>query len=311
MARFHLPVAVAVAMAVTAAARASSDDPTADLNAERDALIENIATDHDAAASVKRFAALLDRRRRIVSAAQAALEAQRSARDAVDKSLDARVESSSCDIAIDPPDPRQYDSCGGAIGRLTRHGEIRLTPRNDLDPGEQIKFVEVDCAGVLYHLRLEKAGSIDKAVPGDKVLLCGVHTVNRVEYGEWGPHFAYVGWAARVAGPPTVLKYAAQHPAFVSTSTLDRALFNVRWPYQGRKVFLRAHIAESVTPTRWRVMSGNADFLLDVPLGTPGEKAIAAGTAPWVLAEGQFDPQTRKLLLRAAAVEEHLFTERP
>jgi hypothetical protein len=301
-------------VAASAPALAERDDPTAELNGERDALIEQIAAGRDSAAVLKKFVALLDRREQVVAAAKAATEAQREARNPKEVSVDARIESTNCEFSFAPPPPgHRRHTRDAAVVRVVRRGELRLPPRNDLDPGELLKFIELDHDGELFHLRIdkEKDGALERARPGDTALMCGVDIVNRREYGEWGQNFAFVGWAALIKGAPSVMKYAAHNPVFVPTRELDHALRNIKWPYKGQTVFLRAHVADAAASTRYRVMSGNADFLLDVPRGTPGEKLVVPGKAPWVLAVGQFDPDTRKLLLRAIAIEERLVTERP
>ena len=68
----RLFIAVVLLASLSSGARAEREDPTENLNAERDALIDKIAHGVDYQASVQRFAALVKQRDTVVATSQSA-----------------------------------------------------------------------------------------------------------------------------------------------------------------------------------------------------------------------------------------------
>ena len=125
---------------------------------ERDALIDKIVRGEDVDASVRRFAALVKERDRLVATSRAAKEAEEKARlaehefkEAYRKSVDSRGR-----LALHARRPIRRTRCRrhearfrGDWGRVVKKEAVRLTPKNALDEGEPATLYEV--AGQARH----------------------------------------------------------------------------------------------------------------------------------------------------------------
>jgi hypothetical protein len=181
--------------AVALCARGASGVDTSALDAERDALIDKITRGQDVDESVKRFAALVQKRDQIVATSQAAKEREKAARErerAERESLQALREQYKktadyevgwrCALSMDPAHPAgAYDNGRyvGDWGKIVRKERVKLAPKTDLDEPEPATLYEVAGIKGRYFFRGEKGGFGDRrkgddfvGEPGDLALVC-------------------------------------------------------------------------------------------------------------------------------------------
>src|SRR5438309_8864934 len=150
-----------VALLVAAIARASQpvDDPA--VVQERDALIDKIARGEDVDASVKRFAAMVKERDRVVATSTAAREAAEKARIAESETRKAYEKTADhdagwrCTFSVDPQRPLPSDEgrFRGDWGRVVKKEKVMLTPKNALDEGEPATLYEIAGQARHYFIR--------------------------------------------------------------------------------------------------------------------------------------------------------------
>ena len=319
------------AMAPIGAARAA-EDPTPELNAERDRLIEKIRDGVDYDASVKRFGELLGKRDVAIATTEAAREKERARSEAERAERDARLKlrhdyehtadhevSWRCTLSPDPahPVPSTEGRFKADWGKVTRKEAIRFAPKNALDDGEPATMYEIAGQKHAYVLHGEHV-SWDRqrqfaADVGDLVLVCasGERTEKRLP-ASWGPKIQE-GFAVKLASVPRIAKKARWNPIHVTGSALFWAVKDVKWKYPlGVPILFNLEIGSDLGDNKFRVEIEQGLFwVLDVPPSVKRPVALQPGQHVWaILGNPRFDKSVKRLVLTAEDLEERYIDEK-
>jgi hypothetical protein len=330
MARRALILAVLVAAA--GPARAETADPTAELNAERDALIDKITRGVDYDASVKRFAALVKQRDGVVATSAAAVEKERAQKDAERAERDARYKlqkeyhqsadyevSWRCTLSPDPanPVPSTEGRFKGDWGRVIRKEQIRFPPKNELDEGEPATMLEVKGQARNYVIHADKfspkRGPV-LAEKGDLVMVCngGEDTDQRLP-PTWGPRVLRSGFAVKIAQPPLIAKKARWNPIHVTGTVFFWAIKDVKWKFPPSSFILSNIVIDKDLGGGRYEISAERDlsWILEVPASVKNKDALKPGASVWAIMGNQrFDRGLKKLVLVAEDLEMRYISER-
>ena len=340
-----LGVAVVVvalaALGSTARATQPVDDPA--IVQERDALIDKIARGEDGDAAIKRFAALVKERDRVVATSAAAREAadkariaERDARKEYEKTADHDA-GWRCTFSVDPrhPVPSDEGRFKGDWGRVVKKEKVTLTPKNALDDGEPATLYEVAGQSRHYYIRGDKFGpgfpprAIEADV-GDWMLVCdgdgGQHD-NTEPYGwrgspddpsmrvpaYWRGKLQRHGFAARIASPPKIAQKGKWNPIHVTSSRYFWAIHDVKWKYpEGSFVLSDLTIGQDLGGGRWDVpVENKLSFVVEVPPSLPRREVMQSGHNAWmILGHPRFDRTLHKLVLVAEDLESRYVIEK-
>ena len=329
-----LPIAVLTLFTWSGAARAS-EDPTPELNAERDQLIVKIRDGVDYDASVKRFGELLGKRDAVIATTEAArlqekarLDAERAERDARYARRKAYEHGADWDVAWrctlspDPahPVPSTEGRFKGDWGKVTRKEQVRLAPKNELDEGELITMIEIAGIKQPYTFRLDHASHDRKAVleaaVGDLMLVCssGEHEDHKLPPG-WGK--VNSGFAVKIAGPPRIAKKAKWNPIHVTGAALFWAVKDVKWKYPpGAFILFNAEIGEDLGGGKFRIPihegAKDLSWIMQLAPNVKPPVPMLPGQRVWaILGNPRFDKSVGTLVLTAEDLEEHYVDEKP
>lgn len=313
------------------AARASSEDPTAHLNDERDILIDKIAKGTDLEASIKRFGELVKERETKVATTQQAIEKERAtqlkereereklrqARDEYRKTLDYEV-SWRCTLSPDPAHP--LPSTEGRFkpdwGKVIRKEKTRLPPKNELDEGEPVTMYEVKGVAKSYQFAGEHFDPHRKnfeANVGDLVIVCvSQEDTPRVVPANWGPRLVTSGFAGRITQPPAIVKKTRWNPIHITGSAFFWAVKDVKWKWAGQYVLSHIELLRETAPGQWEV-AGDQDktWIMEVPATVKNRDLLKPNAAVWaILGNHRFDKTLKKLVLVVEDLEARYVTER-
>ena len=318
--------AVAVAALLSVALPAFAvEDPTPELSAERDQLLDKIAHGVDYEASVKRFAALVKQRDAVVAtsfaaraakdkereAERAILDAKRKWQDEYHKTADYQV-SWRCTLSPDPAHP--IPSTEGRFrpdwGRVVRKEATRLQPKNALDDGEPVTLMEVRGQARAYQFRADRFGPNREAFDakvGDLVLICdGGEDLARGVPPGWGPRLLTSGFAVHLTEPPLITKKARFAPIHITGSAFFWAIKDVRWKYPpGSFVLSNLEIGQPLGPGHWDIPADRElSWVLEVPPTVKHQDLLVPGHQVWlILGNPRFDKSLKKLVLEAQDIE--------
>jgi hypothetical protein len=327
-----LPIVV-LALFTAGGARAAND-PTAELNAERDQLIEKIRDGVDYDASVKRFGELLGKRDVAVATTEAARAKERERANAERAERDARHKLKQdyehtvdwevawrCTLPADPahPPPSTEGRFKADWGKVTRKEQIRLPPKNELDEGEAWTLYEVSGLARAYSVHGERSG-VDRARPftaelGDLVLVCvGGESMDGRMPKSWGMRVMSSGFALRLQRPPKIAQKARWNPIHVTGSALFWAVKDVKWKYPpGAFILFNLEIGEDLGGGRFRIaLERDMSWILEVPPRVKRPQVpLAPGQHVWaILGNPRFDKTEKTLVLTAEDLEERYIDEK-
>lgn len=312
---------------------AATPDPGAELEAERDALLQRIISGQDYDAAVRRFKALVDERDRRIAATtslreqerlgverdRAAVEARRAWRAAYEKTADYEV-SWRCTLSPDPAHP--IPSTEGRLrpdwGKVVRKERVRLPPKNELDAGEEWTIYEVAGVARRYFVHGESYGRhrdqpLDAKV-GDLLLLCqsGRDKNDRLPPPYRDQEIETSGFAVRLVAPPLITAKARWRPIHITGTAFFWAIKDVRWRYpMDGFVLSNIEIGREVEGGRFEIDAGQGlSWLLEAPAALPRRSVLVPGRRAWViLGHPRFDRDLKKLVLVAEDVEERYVRE--
>jgi hypothetical protein len=300
------------------AARAERDDPTADLNDERDALIDKITKGVDVDASVKRFKELVGERDKVVATSAAAIEHERAEREKKYADIEARRKlrdeyhatadydvSWRCTLSPDPanPIPSNEGRFEPDWGKVTRKEKTRRPPKNELDEGEPVTMYEVKGVARTYQFAGDRFGHSRKeafeANVGDLVLVCngGEDTARDVPAG-WGPRVLRSGFAVRIAEPPLIVKKAKWAPIHVNGSFFFWAIKDVKWKLDPSAFILsNIEIAKDLGGGRYEIEADShreMSWILEVPPSVKVKEPLIPGRSVWAIMGHHGAPSIRQ-----------------
>lgn len=333
----------AALLALVASARASTpaDDPA--VAAERDALIDKIARGEDLDASVKRFAALIKARDKVVATSHAAREAEDKAREAerewqktYQKSADHDL-GWRCTLSVDPkhPVPSDEGRFRADWGRVVKKEQVKLTPKNDLDEGEPATLYEIAGQARHYFIRGDQFGpgfpprALDAAV-GDLALVCDGddgHHDNTERLGwrgsaddpstrvppYWRGRLQRHGFAARIARPPKIADKGRWNPIHITSTKYFWAIHDVKWKYPPEAYVLSdLTIGRDLGGGRWDIpVEQNLSFVIEAAPTLRNRDALVTGHNAWlILGQARFDKALKKLVLVVADIEPRYIVEK-
>jgi hypothetical protein len=315
---------------LSGAAWAERPEPTPELIAERDQLIDKITRGVDYEASVKRFAALVQKRDAVIATSAAAQAKERAEKDAQRSEADARRKlrdeyhktgdyevSWRCTLSPDPAHPRP--SKEGRFkpdwGRVVRKQAIRLAPKNALYEGELATMYEVDGVARKYVFRGDRFDPWRKpfeAKVGDLVLVCdGGEDLAKGLPPDWGERWLTSGFAVKINEPPLITKKTRWNPIHITSSRFYWAIKDVKWPYEG---FVLANLEpdKDLGGGRFEIKSyRDMSWILEVPAKLKHHELVKPGEAVWVImGPARFDSSIKKMVLTAEDLEAHYVLER-
>jgi hypothetical protein len=319
---------VLAAVGASRVARAEAPDPTPELNAERDALLEKIARGQDFEVSVRRFAMLLKQRDTIIATSRSAQEEKRRERDtriawqtAYRKTVDYDA-SWRCVLSVDPRRPVQVAGVSGNFpadwGRVVRKETIRLPPKNELEEREQVTMYEV--AGIVrrYLIRGEHYGhpygSPLMANKGDLLLVCdgGSDHDERLP-PSWSGEVQRAGYAAPLTAPPRIADKGRWNPIHITNNFFFWAIHDVRWKIPPNiYVLSNIEIVRDLGDGRYEIEAQQGKtWMLEVPPTVKRRELLVPGHMVWAIMGGaHFDRELKKLVLVAEDLEERYIPER-
>jgi len=312
-------------------ARAERPEPTPELVAERDQLIDKITRGVDYEASVQRFGERVKKRDAVIATSAAAQEKERADRQKLRDEADARRKirdeykktadyevSWRCTLSPDPahPLPSREGRFRPDWGRVTRKEAIKLAPKNALDEGEPATMYEVAGVARKYVFRGERFDPWRKpfeAKVGDLVLVCnGGEDLARGLPPQWGERWLTSGFAVKIAEPPLIVKKARWNPIHITESAIFWAIKDVKWKFGDSFILLNLEPDKDLGNGRWEVKSDqNLSWILEVPPALKHRELLQPGRAVWaILGHQRFDIGLKKLVLTAEDLEAHYVVER-
>jgi hypothetical protein len=310
------------------------EDPTESLNAERDALIEKIASGKDFDASVKRFAALVQERDKVVATSQQAKELEKKARDteraerdqrrawqdAYKKTNDYEV-SWRCTLSPDPAHriPSREGRFQPDWGKVIRKQTIHFPPKNALEDGEPATLYEVKGVARSYVFRGDTFDPFRKpfdANVGDLVLVCdGGEDLDHRLPPEWGTKMVKSGFAVRLAELPHIVKKTRWNPIHVTGAAFFWLIHDAEWKYPpGSFLLSNIEIDKDLGGGRWEIEADrhrNMSWILELPPNVKGRELLVPGHSVWaILGEPKFDKTLKKLILTAEDLEARYIIDR-
>lgn len=313
---------------------ATEPDPTAHLHAERDALLQKIASGQDYEASVKRYKELVVEHDRLVASLTQAKEIQLENRENHLKELQSRAKlrdeyhatadydvSWRCTFSPDPahPIPSTEDRFKPDWGKVVRRQQLRRLPKNALDEGEPVTMFEVKGIARSYQFAGDRFGygrhreSFDAAV-GDLVLVCvGSEDTSRDAPPGWGPTLVKSGFAVRITEPPLIVKKARWAPVHVTGSFFFWAIHDVVWkPAPEAFILSNIEIARDLGERRYEIdAEQNLSWIMEVPPSVKLKEPLVPGRSVWaILGHHRFDRGLKKLVLVAEDLEPRYITEK-
>jgi hypothetical protein len=307
-----------------AAAAARADrlpDATPEQAAERDRLIEQIARGEAWDASVRKFRALIEPLYAQKEAAEADKKHKRDLADYRRQWLDAYrktpdyAAASRCSFAVDPAatPPGHYLA---DWGKVTRREEVRLPPRNALDPGEERVLYEVAGRAGPYLIDGTRFswdhGQRLEAKVGDLVLVCPSNSRAHDERlpPDW-QRSIHDGLGARIRRPPKIAEKGRFAPVWVSSGSIESAARSVRWEHPpGTHLLVHAEIGEAVGDGRYAMGGGSGSWVLEVPPALRKRPALVTGQYAWLIVGRQrWDVEAKKLVLELDDIDERYVIE--
>jgi hypothetical protein len=311
-----------------ATAHAEPPDPTPELNAERDALIEKIARGQDFEASVRRFAMLLKQRDTLIATSRAAQDEKRHETEtrvawqgAYRKTVDYDA-SWRCVLSVDPRRPVRVAGVDGNFpadwGRVVRKETIRLPPKNELDEGEMVTMYEV--AGLLrsYLIRGEHYGHPYggplHANKGDLLLVCdgGSERDTRLPPA-WSGEVQRAGYAAPLTAPPRIADKGRWNPLHITSNFFFWAIHDIRWKIPPNVYVLsNVEVVRDLGGGRYEIEAlQDKTWVLEVPPAVKRREILVPGHLVWaIMGQARFDRELKKLVLVAEDLEERYIPER-
>lgn len=309
-------------------ARAEAPDPTPELNAERDTLLEKIARGQDFEPSVRRFAMLLQQRDTIIATSHAAQEQKRHESDtraawqaAYRKTVDYDA-SWRCVLSVDPRRRVEVAGVSGNFptdwGRVVRKETIRLPPKNDLDEGERVTMYEVAGLARRYLIRGEHFGhpygSPLVADKGDLLLVCDGGTDHDERLPpSWSGDVQRSGYAAPLTAPPRIADKGRWNPIHITNNFFFWAVHDVRWKIPSNiYVLSNIEITHDLGGGRYEIAAlQDKTWVLEVPPTVKRREILVPGHMVWAIMGGaHFDRELKKLVLVAEDLEERYILER-
>jgi hypothetical protein len=321
---------LAALLLLSAVAWAERTEPTPELIAERDQLIEKITRGQDYEASVKRFAALVQKRDAVMATSAAAVAKERAEKDAQRAEADARRKvrdeyhktadyevSWRCTLSPDPthPLPSKEGRFKPDWGKVVRKQAIKLAPKNALDDGEPATMYEVAGVARKYVFRGDRFDPWRKpfeAKVGDLVLVCdGGEDLAKGLPPEWGGRWLTSGFAVKISEPPLITKKTKWNPEHITSSRFFWAIHDVKWTFPG---FVLANLEpdKDLGGGRFEIKSDrDLSWILEVPAKLKHHELVQPGRAVWVImGPARFDATIKKMVLTAEDLEEHYVLER-
>jgi hypothetical protein len=316
-----------IALLLVAGTAGAVEDPTPELNAERDALLDKIARGEDWEKSVKRYAELVKQRDGVIATSAAAkakddaqkateradAQTRRDWRDAYHKTNDYEV-SWRCTLSPDPahPIPSKEGRFKPDWGKVIRKQTIKFAPKNALDEGEPATMYEVKGIAKNYIFRGDSFDAWRKpfnASVGDLVLVCdGGEDLDHRLPPEWGNRMVKSGFAVRLAEAPHIVKKAKWNPIHVTGSAFFWIIHDVAWKYpEGSYLLSNIEIDKDLGGGRYEIEADRnrgMSWILEVPPTVKGKELLVPGHSVWaVLGDYRFDKSLKKLILVAHDLE--------
>jgi hypothetical protein len=330
-----------VTLAVAVAAlpgRADMKEPTPELVAERDRLLDRIVRGQDGEGAARAFRALLDKREVKVQAPimenaareKAAAEA-RARREADAKTLDYEV-GWRCRLSADPAHPplTNDDMFMADWGKVVRKERLTIPGKNALADDETVTMYEVRGARRVYKIDGDHPGAHDpklEAAVGDWVLVCeNVEPASRDPFdsdtigprlpASWQPRERTGAWH-RIARPPRIAQKRKWNPIHTTANKFFWAIRDAQWPFpDGAYVATRADVVADLGGGRFEIDAQQrgdekTTWVLEVPPSVRGRALLAPGKVAWVVAgHARFDKSLKKLVLTCEDVEERYIDEK-
>ena len=333
-----LSLAVCAALLTGAPAWAKAphgdEDPTPELNEEREGLIAKILRGEDVPASVRRFGELVSRRDAVVATSESARKRERDLREARAAYREAYRKTADyemgwrCRFSASPNGPEASNSSDWLAdwGRVVRKQTVRFAPKNALDEGTIGTMYEVDGVHAQHYIHGEIFGANVgpfSAEVGDLVLVCDggwdawkehdrkLFPSRYPLYKGLPPPWDRVlqnGFALKIAEPPLFAQKGQWNPIHVTGNLFFWAIHDVKWKLpEDRYVLYDLEVARDLGQGRFEIDEGQGlSWILEVPEGLERRELLVPGRTAWVImGQPRFDPVLKKLVLRAADVEGH------
>jgi hypothetical protein len=319
-------------------AHADMNEPTPELVADRDRLLERIVRGQDGEGAARDFRALLEKRAAKVQAPimetaareKAAADA-RARRAADEKSLDYEV-GWRCRLSADPAHPPLVndDMFMADWGKVARKERLTVPGNNALADDETLTMYEVRGARRAYRIDGDHPGAHDpklEAAVGDWVLVCeNVEPPDRDPFGRdsigprlpasWQPRERTGAWH-RIARPPRIAQKRKWNPIHTTKNKFFWAIRDVKWPFpDGAYVVTRAEVLADLGGGRFEIdaqqrSDEKTSWVLEVPPEVRGRALLGAGRVAWVVAgHPRFDRSMKKLVLTCEDIEERYIDEK-
>jgi hypothetical protein len=286
---------MAVVLLFAGAARAG-EDLSADLNAERDRLIDKIVRGVDRPAQSRRFGELWRERQQRLAAALRFVVDAKAYRAAFDASADG-VAHDRCALAVDPAHPpaTQEDLMAADWGRVVVVRTVKNKTDNPLAPSE-IKVYDVAGQVATYVVPSHPPTSYWPeltAEQGDWLLVCTVKSD------------VYAG--LRIGGQPLISRKAKWNPVHMPPKSFDWVIYKQNW-YYPPGVYVLTHVIVDKDLGGGRLSIGtpaHSSWILEAAPSLRNRALLKPGRGAWVIAgKARLDAALGKLVLTAEDVEE-------
>ena len=332
MRRYLLSLALPFLIAAAPPPEPQPVDESKTILAERDAVIQKIASGEDFERSVARFAELR-KRFESLSVAQKLSSAtntdnQRLARERYYKylrSLDFRV-GEQCQMAVDPtnrPKGDSYHAFRGEHGKIVAKKTVKLPGKSGFDEEESVETFQVSAQSGLYSFGAKEMKTHDgkpfTGSIGDTVFFCYASASSHGSGSYLPPEFRDKvlgsGFVSRIKAPPRIVSKSKWNPLhLLGRGTLRMVAREGRWPLPENAIVLSHLLVEKdLGNGRFEIRLDEphdvgrptaVSFLLDVPTGLRGRELVGPGEWLWVImSRPVIDKQLRKLILTAEDIE--------
>jgi hypothetical protein len=297
--------------------------------AEREALINKIASGQDYDASVARYTTLYQARQAQKEAVRAAAQQKRDEQQRQYEDVRARVQTldffvaQHCQLSVDPA------ASGGTVGMRADFGRVvqkQDVPRRTASGDEVTSYYLVQGSARTYALSsrspTQPHGKGLAAAVGDLVLLCYYATANMGDGSDYPPAFrtnvVTSGAVAHLAAPPRIVDKRRWNPRhLVGESTLAQAsrlrpgiaLTNLLGK-DGRPILSYIHVVADLGGGRFEIAAERLSYVLIVPPTLTNRELVQPGKYLWaIMSSPGYDEQLGKLTLRAEDLEAYYLRE--
>lgn len=284
-----------IAMLMWAAVAHAAEDPTADLDAERDLLIDKIVRGIDRPAQAKRFGELWRQRQSRIAGAEQADKERKAYRAAFAASADGWA-LDHCALAVDPAHPpaTQENLRPTDWGRVAAVRMVKTTSDNPLAPAE-IKVYDVPGEAKVHVVPARSTvpdwPALDAKV-GDWLLVCsGSSEIAGLKIG----------------GQPLIARKSRWNPVQMPPASFAWAISKQKW-YYAPALFVLTHVFVEKDLGGGRLLIESPwdhGWILEAPASLRNRALLKPGRGAWVIAgHARLDAAAGKLVLTAEDIEE-------